>query len=108
MHQIITNIMTKEIVKKTITNNIQNAHKKMNIMKKVGIMINITREDRIKMNIIITINNFLISRSLKMTIEIKIFINSKDGMDQTFFLPRLKGNCKSRQKLFKKKVDNFQ
>jgi hypothetical protein len=111
MHQIITNITTKEIVKKTITNNIQNTHIKMNIMKKVGIittMISITREDRIKMNIIITINNFLISRSLKMTIEIKIFINSKDGMDQTFFLPRPKGNCKSRQKLFKKKVDNFQ
>jgi hypothetical protein len=109
MHQII-NITTKEIVKKTITNNIQNIHKKMKIMIKEGTittMINIKREDNIKMIIIIIINNFLTSRSLKMTIEIKIFINLKDGMDQTFFLPRLKGNCKSRQKLFKKKVDNF-
>lgn len=106
----IINITIKEIVKRTITNNIQNIHKKMNIVKKakiIIIMINIIKEVNIKMISVIIINNFPISRSLRMIIEIKIFINLKDGMDQTFYLPRLRGNYKSRLNHFKKKVDSF-
>jgi hypothetical protein len=110
MEQIIINIMIKEIAKKMIITNIQNIHKKMNIMKKFEIiitMINIIKEDKIKMIIIIIINSFPTNKNLRMIIEIKIFINLKGGMDLTFSLPKQKENCKSRLNYFKKRMDNF-
>ena len=118
--QEIQNIMIKEIIikqKKKTSNLFRNiTNKKMNTMIKAEIIIitsniiKVASQNR-KVNIIINIIlRFHTSQNLKMIIEIKTFINLKDGMDPMCYRPKLKGSCKNKLKYFKKirLWDNFQ